>query len=62
VIGQDHAKKVLSVAVYNHYKRIYHNVPASVGNSLRSSLSDVNVETHPQGIFGNKGIPNFLTF
>jgi len=25
VIGQDHAKKVLSVAVYNHYKRIYHN-------------------------------------
>ncbi|KAL5208718.1 hypothetical protein ABZP36_033153 [Zizania latifolia] len=24
VIGQDRAKKVLSVAVYNHYKRIYH--------------------------------------
>ncbi|KAI3807103.1 hypothetical protein L1987_23025 [Smallanthus sonchifolius] len=24
VIGQTHAKKVLSVAVYNHYKRIYH--------------------------------------
>ncbi|KAK1361213.1 ATP-dependent Clp protease ATP-binding subunit ClpX [Heracleum sosnowskyi] len=24
VIGQDGAKKVLSVAVYNHYKRIYH--------------------------------------
>ncbi|KAL2538958.1 ATP-dependent Clp protease [Forsythia ovata] len=24
VIGQEHAKKVLSVAVYNHYKRIYH--------------------------------------
>lgn len=23
VIGQDHAKKVLSVAVYNHYKKIY---------------------------------------
>lgn len=23
VIGQEHAKKVLSVAVYNHYKRIY---------------------------------------
>ncbi|XP_076818762.1 ATP-dependent clpX-like chaperone, mitochondrial isoform X2 [Clavelina lepadiformis] len=27
VVGQDHAKKVLSVAVYNHYKRIYRNVP-----------------------------------
>lgn len=24
VIGQDHAKKILSVAVYNHYKRIQH--------------------------------------
>lgn len=24
VIGQPHAKKVLSVAVYNHYKRLYH--------------------------------------
>jgi ATP-dependent Clp protease ATP-binding subunit ClpX len=23
VIGQPHAKKVLSVAVYNHYKRLY---------------------------------------
>ncbi|XP_043100637.1 caseinolytic mitochondrial matrix peptidase chaperone subunit Xa isoform X1 [Puntigrus tetrazona] len=28
VVGQDHAKKVLSVAVYNHYKRIYNNMPA----------------------------------
>ncbi|XP_055374248.1 ATP-dependent Clp protease ATP-binding subunit clpX-like, mitochondrial [Condylostylus longicornis] len=27
VVGQDLAKKVLSVAVYNHYKRIYHNLP-----------------------------------
>src|SRR5437588_11326925 len=24
VIGQDHAKKVLSVAVHNHYKRLKH--------------------------------------
>ncbi|MGH0128216.1 UNVERIFIED_CONTAM: hypothetical protein FKN15_044928 [Acipenser sinensis] len=29
VIGQSYAKKVLSVAVYNHYKRIYNNIPAS---------------------------------
>lgn len=28
VVGQDYAKKVLSVAVYNHYKRIYNNMPA----------------------------------
>ena len=26
VVGQDDAKKVLSVAVYNHYKRINHNI------------------------------------
>src|SRR3989475_8463375 len=25
VVGQDHAKRVLSVAVYNHYKRIAHS-------------------------------------
>lgn len=27
VVGQDFVKKVLSVAVYNHYKRIHHNLP-----------------------------------
>ncbi|CAH1100225.1 unnamed protein product [Psylliodes chrysocephalus] len=27
VVGQDYAKKVLAVAVYNHYKRIYNNNP-----------------------------------
>ncbi|CAB3244203.1 unnamed protein product [Arctia plantaginis] len=26
VVGQEYAKKVLSVAVYNHYKRIYNNI------------------------------------
>ena len=27
IVGQEVAKKALSVAVYNHYKRIYHNIP-----------------------------------
>ncbi|MDR0965022.1 MAG: ATP-dependent Clp protease ATP-binding subunit ClpX, partial [Myxococcales bacterium] len=27
VVGQDHAKRVLAVAVYNHYKRIYQKRP-----------------------------------
>lgn len=27
VVGQEHAKKVLAVAVYNHYKRLYKNLP-----------------------------------
>ena len=30
VIGQDEAKKALSVAVYNHYKRIFHNETSDV--------------------------------
>lgn len=30
VIGQAHAKKILSVAVYNHYKRLHHKSPDSV--------------------------------
>ena len=25
IVGQDDAKKVLAVAVYNHYKRLKHN-------------------------------------
>jgi ATP-dependent Clp protease ATP-binding subunit ClpX len=26
IIGQDHSKKLMSVAVYNHYKRVYNNL------------------------------------
>uniref|UniRef100_A0A1B6E7Y1 ClpX-type ZB domain-containing protein n=1 Tax=Clastoptera arizonana TaxID=38151 RepID=A0A1B6E7Y1_9HEMI len=33
VVGQQYAKKVLSVAVYNHYKRIYNNVPTQPVNN-----------------------------
>ncbi|XP_065212966.1 ATP-dependent Clp protease ATP-binding subunit clpX-like, mitochondrial [Planococcus citri] len=33
VVGQEHAKKVLSVAVYNHYKRIYNNLSQTASNS-----------------------------
>uniref|UniRef100_A0A2K6RIJ6 ClpX-type ZB domain-containing protein n=1 Tax=Rhinopithecus roxellana TaxID=61622 RepID=A0A2K6RIJ6_RHIRO len=29
-VGQSFAKKVLSVAVYNHYKRTYNNIPANL--------------------------------
>ena len=39
VIGQDRAKKLLSVAVYNHYKRVIHNVlsPEDDGVELEKS-------------------------
>ena len=46
VIGQDTAKKVLSVAVHNHYKRITQAGPSSdSGNSLAMDpLADVEIE------------------
>ncbi|XP_077452270.1 ATP-dependent clpX-like chaperone, mitochondrial isoform X2 [Stigmatopora argus] len=40
VVGQSYAKKVLAVAVYNHYKRIYNNIPAG-------SHQQVEVEKQP---------------
>ena len=33
VIGQSHAKKVLSVAVHNHYKRLNHQTSTTTSNS-----------------------------
>ena len=38
VIGQDHAKKVLSVAVHNHYKRLNH---AQKNNDVELSKSNI---------------------
>ncbi len=38
VIGQDHAKRVLSVAVHNHYKRLAH---ASVANDVELTKSNI---------------------
>ncbi|KAL0359942.1 UNVERIFIED_CONTAM: CLP protease regulatory subunit CLPX3, mitochondrial [Sesamum radiatum] len=40
VIGQDRAKKVLSVAVYNHYKRIYHASLHKGSEAEPSTLDD----------------------
>ncbi len=37
VVGQDEAKKTLSVAVYNHYKRINNNQPKADGVELQKS-------------------------
>src|SRR5258708_3976300 len=46
VIGQERAKKVLSVAVHNHYKRILHNQSVSSGNPVQQMdpLGDVEIE------------------
>jgi ATP-dependent Clp protease ATP-binding subunit ClpX len=53
VIGQEYAKKVLSVAVYNHYKRVFHNVPQSAnGNSRKQEASAM----HGQQPFNGRGL------
>lgn len=39
IIGQEKAKKVISVAVYNHYKRIYNNLNQSQANKPQTSQS-----------------------
>jgi ATP-dependent Clp protease ATP-binding subunit ClpX len=46
VIGQDHAKKVLSVAVYNHYKRLSFAAgsPDRAANTLAPEFNDIEVE------------------
>ncbi len=41
VIGQDRAKKLLSVAVYNHYKRILHNVVDNDGDDVELEKSNI---------------------
>ncbi len=46
VIGQEHAKKVLSVAVYNHYKRLNFDPSQAArdGIEMPAEFSDVDVE------------------
>ena len=40
IIGQDHAKKILSVAVYNHYKRVqFGGTPTTTTSSWPSRTS-----------------------
>ena len=41
IVGQDDAKKVLSVAVYNHYKRLKHNKSADLTNTVEIQKSNI---------------------
>ena len=56
VIGQDRAKKTLSVAVHNHYKRILHNGPAATGSAVQMDpLADVEIEKSNVLLIGPTG-------
>ena len=41
VIGQDRAKKLLSVAVYNHYKRLNHNLAGDNADGVELEKSNI---------------------
>lgn len=60
VIGQDYAKKVLSVAVYNHYKRINNNILNALAQA-NENLSSTATKNQPQTGFnpqeGPEGLP-----
>ncbi|KAK4365682.1 hypothetical protein RND71_013562 [Anisodus tanguticus] len=51
VIGQERAKKVLSVGVYNHYKRIYHaSLQKGSGAESTKDDSEENVELEKSNV------------
>ena len=52
VIGQEEAKKILSVAVYNHYKRIFANV---FNASIQKELQNVKIEKSNILLIGETG-------
>src|SRR5215217_4423049 len=41
IIGQDEAKKVLSVAVYNHYKRLQYKTSENQANDIEIEKSNI---------------------
>jgi len=45
VVGQDHVKRVLSVAVYNHYKRIGHNATLAAPKAGSAAAAPAGSET-----------------
>ena len=53
VIGQDEAKKILSVAIYNHYKRLLSS-KYGIGND-KPEFSDVKIEKSNVMLLGNTG-------
>jgi ATP-dependent Clp protease ATP-binding subunit ClpX len=59
VVGQEQAKKVLSVAVYNHYKRIFHNIPHAdptpSGNASKLDASGQEAGRHYPHTFSPRG-------
>jgi ATP-dependent Clp protease ATP-binding subunit ClpX len=55
VIGQDHAKKVLSVAVHNHYKRLNDRLTQAAGGDQSNALGEVELDKSNVLLIGPTG-------
>ena len=55
VIGQEEAKKYISVAVYNHYKRFMDNIYGYTSNESNNPYKDVEIEKTNCIVIGNTG-------
>ena len=61
VIGQDHAKKVLSVAVHNHYKRLNHQTKHNdVELAKDRKAGEIFREVEPEDLLKYGLIPEFV--
>lgn len=56
VVGQELAKKVLSVAVYNHYKRIYHNLPPPPSSGGQAGAQQIDAMSRSGDLLHISGI------
>ena len=53
------AKRSLAVAVYNHYKRIYHNIPVNKKDQNRSQDSLQEQAVHPASNYPHQPSPQY---
>ena len=56
VIGQDQAKRVLSVAVYNHYKRILYNKDKGAKGNKADASNHIDLQKSNVLLIGNTGV------
>ena len=50
VIGQDNAKIALSVAVYNHYKRILYKEEKEIAKSKNADIDDAQIDLQKSNV------------